>query len=164
MIKNNILQKDSPVLREIAQKIPVSDIPSAKIRKIIEQMKKALHAEEDGVAIAGPQIGEKLRIFVVNGQVFGSEDMVFINPEIIKISKKKKGMEEGCLSVRWLYGKVLRSEKITIRAYDEAGKICQRGASGLLAQIFQHEIDHLDGILFTDKAKNVENLPPAEKT
>src|SRR3989344_5125977 len=114
-------------------------------------MKEALHAEEDGVAIAAPQIGESLRMFVVNIEILALanrikrvdghkrlEDMVFINPEIVKISKKKHKVEEGCLSIRWLYGQVLRSEKVTIKAYDETGKPLQRGASGLLAQIFQH--------------------------
>ena len=89
------------------------------------------------------------------------EDLVFINPEIINLSKKKRKMEEGCLSVRWLYGQVNRHEKVTIKAYDENGKLMTVGASGLLAQIFQHEIDHLNGILFIDKAENVRDLPPS---
>lgn len=160
-------------MRKVAQVVPVKDISSKKTKDVIKRMKKALYAEEDGVAIAAPQIGESLRIFLVNGKVFGTEaspngrsvgrDMVFINPEISKASKKKRKMEEGCLSVRWLYGEVLRSEKITVKAYDEKGRRFQRGASGLLAQIFQHEIDHLEGILFTDKAKNVHDLPPSLK-
>ena len=69
-------------------------------------------------------------------------------------------MVEGCLSLRWLYGNVNRKKKVTIVAYNEKGERFQRGASGLLAQIFQHENDHLDGILFTDKAKDVEDIPP----
>ena len=69
-------------------------------------------------------------------------------------------MEEGCLSVRWKYGKVMRSEKATITAYDENGKKFSRGATGLIAQIFQHETDHLDGVLFIDKADNIVDLPP----
>ena len=73
-------------------------------------------------------------------------------------------MEEGCLSVRWLYGKVERSKKIKIRAYDEKGERFEVGVSGLLAQIYQHEIDHLHGILFIDKANTIEDLPPTLKT
>lgn len=138
-------------------------------------MKEALHAEEDGVAIAAPQIGESLRIFVVNSRALALasrsgkievdkklEDLVFINPEITKTSKKKRRMEEGCLSVRWLYGQVKRSEKVTLKAYDETGKPLERGASGLLAQVFQHETDHLDGILFIDKAENVQEILPSK--
>ena len=161
-MKTEILQKDAKVLRETAKPVPIKDIGSKKVKNVIERMKKAMYAEEDGVAIAAPQIGETLRIFVVNGKVFGSEDMVFINPEIIKASSKKKRMEEGCLSVRWLYGEVTRCEKITVRAYNQKGEKFQRGASGLLAQVFQHEIDHLEGILFTDKAKNIRDLPPVK--
>ena len=74
-------------------------------------------------------------------------------------------MDEGCLSVRWWYGGVERAEKTTIHAYDESGARFTRGASGLLAQIFQHETDHLDGVLFTDKAKGLrEELPENKRT
>lgn len=175
MTKNKILQKDEPILREKALPVSAKDIKSKKIRDIINRMKEALHAEEDGVAIAAPQIGESLRLFVVNAKALTLagrvrrvdknkelNDLIFINPEIVKASKKKRKMEEGCLSVRWLYGQVKRSEKITIKAQDENGKQIERGASGLLAQIFQHEIDHLDGILFIDKAENVQDLPPSK--
>jgi len=88
------------------------------------------------------------------------KDLVFINPKISKLSKEKEWLPEGCLSVRWLYGKTYRSKKAMITAYDEKGKKFQRGASGLLAQIFQHETDHLKGVLFTDHAKDIrEELP-----
>lgn len=175
MKKDLIVSRENPVLRQVAEAVPLEDITSPKIKKIIKEMKEALHGEEDGVAIAAPQIGESVRIFIVNGETLKNissaknsegkkaEDIIYINPEILKLSKKKKKMEEGCLSVRWLYGQVLRSEKATVRAYDEHGKQFTKGASGLLAQIFQHEIDHLDGILFIDKAENVEDLPPTHK-
>ncbi|MDP2642083.1 MAG: peptide deformylase [bacterium] len=162
MTKTKILQKDAPTLREIAKSVPIKDIKSKKIRETLDEMKEALHAEEDGVAIAAPQIGKSLRIFVVSNKIGGKKDLVFINPEIIKASKKKRKVEEGCLSIRWLYGQVKRSEKVTLRAYDETGRRLERGASGLLAQIFQHETDHLDGILFTDKAENVRDIPPSK--
>lgn len=160
MTKVKILQKNAPILRETANPVPIKDIKSKKIQEILGKMKTALHAEEDGAAIAAPQIGKDLRMFIVNGELFASEDLVFINPEIVKASKKKKKMEEGCLSIRYLYGQVKRSEKVTVRAYNEKGLGIERGASGLLAQIFQHETDHLNGILFTDKAENIKDLPP----
>lgn len=95
--------------------------------------------------------------------VIAPSDAVFINPVIVKESKEKKWMEgEGCLSVRWVYGKVRRSTKVTLRAYNEHGQVVERGASGLLAHIFQHEVDHLNGILFIDKAKDLEKVDPEE--
>ena len=78
--------------------------------------------------------------------------MVFINPEITRLSRKKKEMSEGCLSVRDIYGTVLRHEKASVHAFDISGKPFDYHASGLIAHIFQHECDHLDGILYTDKA------------
>lgn len=169
----------NPVLRERAEEVPVSAIAGASVQKVIREMKQALAKESDGVAIAAPQIGQPLRIFVVAGKIFDpvwaeggeaaaklaktEDDLVFINPKITKRSKKTKMLAEGCLSVRWLYGKVKRHANVTIEAYDERGTKTSRGAGGLLAQIFQHEIDHLDGILFIDKAEGLEEVPPPEK-
>ncbi len=175
-----IVQRDSKILREIAKPVPVSEIKSKKIAGIIQDMKEALASQIDGVALAAPQIGVSLRIFVVSGKILGRyikrkkgeeerpekekradlPDMVFINPEILKASKDSVIAEEGCLSIRYAYGKMIRAKKATVRAYDEHGKLFERGASGLLAQIFQHETDHLDGRLFTDKAFDVEEIPP----
>lgn len=173
-----IVQNGDPVLRLAAEAVPVSEITSPKIQNIVRDMQTALHGEYDGVAIAAPQIGVSLRIFVVSGKIFDedftrgemkekkkqiSPDLIFINPEFVKISKGKKWLAEGCLSVRWLYGEVERSLRATVRAYDETGKKFERGGSGLLAHIFQHEIDHLDGTLFIDKARNIEEQKPEGK-
>ena len=121
-------------------------------------MKEALASRDDGVAIAAPQIGVSLRIFVVSGKVFTKEgeerkpDETFINPVISKLSRNTENMEEGCLSVHGVFGTIKRHEKATVTAYNEEGKKVMKGGSGLLAQIFQHETDHLDGTLFVDKA------------
>ena len=167
-----ILQKEAPILREICKNIPVDSINSPKIKKIIREMKSALASQDDGVAISANQIGYPLRIFIVSkrvGSIIGKnkiealdnlEDSVFINPILKKVSKERHIIEEGCLSVRYLYGKVSRGKKAIIQAWDENGQKFERGGTGLLAQIFQHEMDHLDGILFIDKAKYVEDLPP----
>lgn len=166
-----IIQKGHETLREIASDVAREDIGKKKVQDIIREMKDALDKEDDGVAIAAPQIDVSLRIFVVSHKVFIDEpsqyrkekSLVFINPELLKTSKEKELLEEGCLSVRWWYGKVERSKKATVRAYDEKGFQFTMGASGLLAQIFQHEIDHLNGILFSDKAIEMEELPPEKE-
>jgi len=180
-----IVQKDNKTLREIARKIAIKDIKTPKIKKIIKEMKEALASQEDGVALAAPQIGYSLRVFVISGKILaedfikkaksgeaGSPDasqseafrdnMVFINPKITKLSRKKEWVDEGCLSVRWYYGKTHRHKQATIEARDEKGKKFIRGASGLLAQAFQHETDHLDGTLFIDHAKDLIDQPPKE--
>ena len=192
-----IVQKQQKVLRKIAKEVHLPDIKKTKIKKVLKEMSQALKSQDDGVAIAAPQIGYSLRIFVVSGKIFAEnfgkskeeqllnenniiqentpprpsgtppsqgeknlKDLVFINPKISKLSRKKEWVPEGCLSVRWLYGKTFRSTKVTITAYDKNGKKFTRGASGLLAQIFQHETDHLNGILFVDHAVEIkEELP-----
>lgn len=173
-----IVQNGDPVLREIAKEVPISDITKPKIIKIISSMSQALHREWDGVAIAAPQIGLALRIFVVSGRIFDEDyirgkkdiknteqknrhsDLIFINPKILKMSKDRKLMPEGCLSVRPIYGNVRRATKVTIEAYNEVGQKFTQEGSGLLAHIFQHETDHLDGILFIDKAKDMHEALP----
>jgi peptide deformylase len=169
-----IVQEGAPVLREKAKPIGKEDFGSQKLRKVIAEMRQALEKCDDGVAIAAPQIGHSLRLFVVSHRAFtidaaedGKElikftDRVFINPRITKTSKRRIWVPEGCLSVRWLYGNVPRHDKATVEAYDEHGKKFTLGGSGLIAQIFQHEIDHLDGILFVDTAKDIEEIPPEE--
>jgi len=113
-----IVQKNDPVLRQIAKEVPIKDIGSKEIKKALLDMKKALHATTDGVAIAAPQIGISYQIFIVAGKVFDmqegiydekskktiNDDQVYINPTIAKLSKKRVDMEEGCLSVRNFYG------------------------------------------------------------
>ena len=164
-----IIQAEHAVLRETAKEVPPKDIGGSKIKKVLKDMKEALASQDDGVAIAAPQISVSLRIFIVAGKFFDyaqeaekgtNQDLVFINPVISKLSKDKDDMEEGCLSIRWKYGKVFRSTKATVTAYDEQGKKFSYNATGILAQIFQHETDHLDGVLFIDKAHDVADIIP----
>ena len=170
----NIVQTGDKVLRETAKEISLAEIKSAKIKKILAQMTKALSVAKDGVALAAPQIGIPLRIFIILKEYTENktaqelkeiqekkvrpEIVVFINPKITKISKKKQTVREGCLSVVGMFGAITRAEKVTAEAYNEKGEKFSRGASGLLAQIFQHEMDHLNGVLFTDTATNLEKL------
>ncbi len=170
---HEIVKRNHPTLRKRADEVPVDEIASKKIQGCIADMKAALAGQEDGAALAAPQIAVSLRIFVIAERLFGdnpeseyrSKDphFVFINPVITKLSKRKPLMDEGCLSVRGEYGTVPRHSHATIKAYDEHGKLFTRGASGLLAQVFQHETDHLDGILFVDKAKELWKDSPKRK-
>ncbi|MEN9613881.1 MAG: hypothetical protein RLZZ347_188 [Candidatus Parcubacteria bacterium] len=171
-----IIDRENPILRQTAVEIPLEKIGSKEVLGIIAEMKAELAKQSDGVAIAAPQIGHSVRIFVISGRTLEmlahedgdadfkettkTPDKVFINPKITKSSRKKTAMEEGCLSVRYLYGKVKRSEKATVEAYDEHGKKFVLPGTGLLAQIFQHETDHLNGALFIDTATDVIDLPP----
>lgn len=177
-----IVQSENLVLRKIAKEVPVADITKPKIQKVISNMITALNGESDGVAIAAPQIDVSLRIFVVSGRIFDEDfirgqgsiegdlykkarqkNLVFINPILKKLSKDRKLLSEGCLSVRPTYGKVRRATRATVEAYDEKGKKITKDGVGLLAHIFQHETDHLDGVLFIDKAKDLHDAPADEE-
>ncbi len=171
--KIEILQAGNPVLRQVSSVIPVNKVKSAEIKKIITQLKVAIDSQADAAAISAVQIGKPIRLFVIAKKIFGidinnpeknsdKKDLIFINPKIVKTSKTKQLLEEGCLSVRYIYGKVLRPEKVTIEAYDENGKKFSRGFSGLLAQVVQHENDHLNGVLFTDKATDIQKISEEE--
>lgn len=166
-MKDPIVQLGDPVLKHIAKPVARKDIASRKIQTLLAKMSRVLAKEEYGVALAAPQVGESLRIFIVAGKVFKSEDIaedvptppdrVFINPEIVRLSRAKREMSEGCLSVRGKYGTVMRHEKATVRALDESGKPFTYHGSGLAAHIFQHETDHLDGILYIEKTVKLES-------
>lgn len=151
-----------PALHAIAEEITPAEFSDGTLKKILKDMRSALHSYKvDGftaVAIAAPQIGISKRIFMIEDQ---SKDrdalphLIAINPKIVKFSKKTHEVGEGCLSIPDYYGIVKRSKNVTLRAYDEHGTVFERGAGTLLAQIIQHEYDHLDGILFTDRAEQV---------
>ncbi len=156
-----LVQKDTDdVLYKIALPVEQAEIASDQIKKLIKDMFDTLSTQKSGVALAAPQIGVSKRIFVVSPLVSESigkevKNLVYINPKITKKSKETVILDEGCLSVAGWFGKIKRHEKVTVEALDENGKKFTRGASDLLAEIFQHEIDHLDGTLFTKTAKNL---------
>jgi peptide deformylase len=168
----DIVQEPSAVLRKTAKEVPVKDIKSAKIQKILKDMSDTLALEKNGAALAAPQIGKSLRIFIVSGKVLRKTDnpdehtppdQIYINPVLKKLSRKKESVDEGCLSVRNHYGVITRATNATIEAYDMHGEKFTRGAGGLLAQIFQHEVDHLQGVLFIDNAKEIWEADETEE-
>lgn len=167
---------ENPVLLRPSQPVPQADIGTAKLNTLIADMRRLLSKEKNGVALAAPQVGVPLRLFIVSGKAIAkqsnstknreedseedmhglpTEDQVYINPILLKLSRAKSPKHEGCLSVRGKWGIVPRAEKALIRAQDETGRTFTRGASGFLAHVFQHEMDHLEGILYTEKATHL---------
>jgi len=168
-----IIQIGNKILRQTAESVSILDITKPKIQKVLKNLSSALNSQDDAVAVAAPQIAISLRIFAVSGKIFKEDslnvtvdnaipvihpDLFFINPVIIKKSRTSKIIEEGCLSVSGVYGNVRRAVEIMIEAHNEKGEKFTMRASDLLAAIFQHEIDHLNGILFVDKAKDLRKI------
>lgn len=157
-----LVPESHPALHQIAEEVTHEEFESGAVTKLIKDMRTALESYNvegfAAVAIAAPQIGVPKRVFLVSDQS-GEDDrlpeLVAINPRIVKSSKKRNVLGEGCLSVPEMYGRVERATNVTLRALDQNGLEYERGAGGLLAQIFQHECDHLDGTLFTDRAEEV---------
>ncbi len=142
-----IRKEGDPVLREKAA--PVEKV-TKRIAKLIKDMEETMYAA-DGVGLAAPQVGVLLRIFVADA---GEGPMTFINPVLVE-GKGSQVDSEGCLSIPGVYGYVDRYESVVVTAQDAKGKSRRIEASGLMARVIQHEMDHLDGILFTDKATGV---------
>lgn len=152
-----ITGKDNKILRSRAE--PVEKITS-ETRELIRKMKKIMKTNS-GVGLAAPQIGIQKQIFVAELIYEDEENGTFyaaVNPKIINLSKEKEKLEEGCLSLPKVYGEVERPKKIVVEYLDEMGKKKRLKASGLLARIFQHEIDHLNGNLFIDLAKEIKQI------
>ena len=135
MMRTILPEKDNPALRQVALDILVADIKSAHIKSLIKEMKKLLAKEEFGVALAAPQVGEPVKLFIVSGRALARDsrnapdepksdevkphreplpDQVYINPELVKVSRTKKEKHEGCLSIRGKWGTVSRAEKATV--------------------------------------------------
>jgi peptide deformylase len=165
-----LVPANHPALHAIAEEITPEEFSDGTLAKLVKDMRSALHGYKvDGftaVAIASPQIGISKRVFMIEDQSKDRDalpSIVAINPQIVKFSKKTHEVGEGCLSIPEYYGLVRRSTNVTLRYQDETGKWNERGAGSLLAQIIQHEYDHLDGILFTDRAEKVWHKDELDK-
>ena len=189
-----IVREPAPILREKAAEVPVQDMTGHTIRSLIRAMKAALAATPDGVGLAAPQIGVSRAVFIVSEEAEEIDRAqkagwkrgdkrhpdgdiadrpyekrpwkyyVFINPAAANTSRKSADGPEGCLSVPERYGTVARREKITVRAYNERGEKFTRHCSRFFARVVQHELDHLIGALFVDKAKDLMEIPGKEYT
>ncbi|MCG2701272.1 peptide deformylase [Candidatus Parcubacteria bacterium] len=149
-----ILINPNPILRKKSTQIRRDEIKTKEFQRLCSDMAKTME-EKDGAGLAAPQIEKNIRLVVVRTE---NSAVCMINPKIIKKSWAKECGEEGCLSVPDVFGKVKRHKKIICKYLDKKGKEIKIEAEGLMARVIQHEIDHLDGVLFIDKARDIKKL------
>jgi len=157
-------QFGNPILRAKAKKVPLTSLKTAAFKGLVKQMLYTMR-RVGGVGLAAPQIGKSIRLAVMEIRptktrpgLERSEAVVAINPRILWKSKAATSDWEGCLSLGGVRGKVPRAKKITVEYYDECGERVTAVAQGLWAAIFQHEIDHLEGVAFTDRMSDRTSL------
>ncbi len=152
MAIRNIVQLGDPTLRKKSFEVVAFD---QKLHELLDDMKDTL-IKANGAGLAAPQVGVLRRVFVVSvdGAYFEC-----VNPTIINTNGSQEG-EEGCLSVRGKFGLVKRPYSVTVKAFDRFGKPFTVNAKGFLARAFCHENDHLDGIIYIDKATNLQEERP----
>lgn len=163
----SILTEPNPILRRRSHEVKPAKVLSKETMDTIQDLRETLSSSRDGIGIAAPQIGISSRIFIISEEAKFVDippdkrpkekdkwdQYVYINPEVSKFSRKKVDGAEGCLSVPGKFGIVSRSEKVSINAYDETGNKISHGATKFFARVIQHELDHLDGVLFIDRTK-----------
>lgn len=159
-----VIQLGNPLLRLISSEILETELDTNELQMIVSSLFKIMEVK-GGVGIAAPQIGINKRIIVfgMNSHPIYTEIpsipyTVLINPMIELMTDETEERYEGCLSVGTLRGKVNRFKKIHYKGFDLTGKLIEREVEGLHARVVQHEYDHLDGILFTDKISDIKSL------
>jgi len=144
------LYPDSP-LRQKSKRVRNID---GSIQRLIDDMVETLHHAR-GVGLAAPQIGVPLRVVVI--ELPGEETLALVNPQIVKRSGER-AVEEGCLSIPGYRGEIKRSAKVTVKGLDRHGKEVRVKGEELMAQALEHEIDHLNGVLYVDYLESMEKL------
>ncbi len=155
MTTQSLLTNPDPKLRQRSIEIPHAEITSDRVVRLIADLKETV-ALENGVGIAAPQIGVQERMIIVES---GHGPQAFINPRIVRKSLRKITSEEGCLSVPGVFGIVRRHRAVVVEAYNEKAEPVTIRAENFPACLFQHEIDHLDGVLFIDKVIRYTSHP-----
>lgn len=145
-----LLPTEAKTLRERSQEIDAARVTTKEFQEYCDALIAKMH-EANGVGLASPQIGRNIRVVVIQPDPY-KEPEILINPEITKKSDALLESEEGCLSVPGVFGLVKRHKKISVRALNRHGRRIEFDAKNFDAFVIQHEIDHLDGILFIDKA------------
>lgn len=146
----NIRVLPDPVLRQKAKRVSTID---GSIRKLISDMIETMHADPGRVGLAAPQVGISLRVLVIG--IPEQEDIILINPEIVR-RKGARLVDEGCLSVPGYIGQVNRAESVTVKGLNQNGKEIRIKGEGLLAQALEHEINHLNGVLYVDHLEGMD--------
>ena len=144
-----------PVLKQKSKR--VRNI-NGSIHKLIKDMLETMH-DAPGVGLAAPQVGVPLRVIVIG--IPDQEDFALINPEVVK-TKGERVVSEGCLSIPGYMGQLKRAESVTVKGRDLNGKEVRIKAEELLAQALEHEIDHVNGILYTDRLESEDDLKKIE--
>lgn len=134
-----------PLLRRVAEEIPRNLIASYGM--LAQQMIQTMYSD-DGIGLAAPQIGKSIRLIVVSTK---EKPLVLFNPKLSKFSLRKEILEEGCLSIPGVWGSVRRHKRLRWEGYDENGNPISGTAEGLFARVLQHEVDHINGVLFIDR-------------
>jgi len=157
-----VQKKDENFLRKKTVPFEFKNFTRKEVNELITRMRRIMHAA-NGIGLSANQIGLTFSVFVaeVPDAQGGTKFYAVFNPKIEKMEKETITFEEGCLSVPGKWGEVTRAEQIIVSGYNKMGKKVKVKAWGLLARVFQHEIDHLNGKLFIDKAKK---LYTAEQT
>jgi len=146
-----IVTLPTPTLRERSRELGVDEITTPEFQAFLDRLILTMYAS-DGVGIASPQVGRNVRAIVVDAN---GKPECYVNPEIVKVSETTVESEEGCLSVPGKYGIVTRAKKISFRALNRHGRHVEFEAKNFPAIVLQHEIDHLNGILYIDKAATI---------
>ena len=146
---------DDPVLRQKARRVPRID---SSIQQLIDDMVETMQ-QTKGVGLAAPQVGVSLRVVVL--QKPGEEPIAIINPEIVKRAGEQE-VTEGCLSIPGYAGEIKRSVSVTVKGRDRQGKTIRIKAIGLMAQALEHELDHLNGVLYIDHIEGQDKLHKVE--
>lgn len=160
-----LIEESSPILHNPSEVVTENEFGTKELEETLDALFVLLKTRKDGVALAAPQAGIAKRIFIIAPELFknpDSHETVYINPKIVNLSEDKALMEEGCLSVPHVFGKAKRSIAATVEAQRLDGTTFTKTGTGLLAQIFQHETDHLNGVLFNDHASRLHTLTPDE--
>lgn len=168
-----IIKNPNPKLRIKAVDFDIAKIRSKETKSLIKNMIKTMH-KGDGIGLAGTQVGEERRIFVIGKEtlknqseetrkILGVRDSALFNAVFLPQTGEKEWDMEGCLSVPEIFGEVERFKKIRVRAINETGKKIDFIAENFFARVLQHEIDHLNGVLFIDKARNIISETQAQK-